>query len=312
MNKPKDMLLRAFDVCQTKEDITQYSSDLLSPFSEKLEGTVLADRLMSVNKNEDVEDVISYYESRKEISISGVILRITRSDDNRSIPDSIFTENKIAVRDLEQIETEHSKAYRSHHYFYLTNEYLITAGLPRNHSIERLQTYVNWLLQSERGDNLFVFTPITTPPPEFTVSDIERIVIGTNASLPSNKTTDSETTGKKLKIASLDAVKSFFKDKELKDVDELLLNDMVSAELFIRFVKPKGVDKDHYNKIMGTYLKTICDTDDVAFKTKKGGTIKAEDILKTKNIQVEMVSKNEINEKSLYQQMEQFIYEIKG
>lgn len=80
------------------------------------------------------------------------------------------------MKELDAIHTKSSNIYKEHYYSMLNNKYLKTT-LSGNKPITRFQTYINWLLDKERGTKLFEFTPIIKPAPEVRLRDLKEIKI---------------------------------------------------------------------------------------------------------------------------------------
>jgi hypothetical protein len=303
-NKIKPQRLRAFRI--ENNEITQSNSGLLSNLANKLNGSKAENRRMQLNA-EDIkreEDLISDFNVKEQNFVSGVILRITHAEDVPNIPDEFLQHEKISINELDTIEAGNSIIYKDHYYFLLNNDFIVT-NLQANLPIKRLQVYLNWLLEKERGIALYEFTPMVVPQKETKLSDINKITVK-----DTTVNTNKQDTGHKKFALSLDLLIDLIKD--VSSLDQIIENNIVSAELLIKFTKPRKMSEEDYQKIMGAYMKPISETDDISFSTKKHGTIKGSDILKTKIVDIELTETNKINEPQLYQEMERFLNELKS
>jgi hypothetical protein len=303
-NKIKPQRLRAFRI--ENNEITQSNSGLLSNLANKLNGSKAENRRMQLNA-EDIkreEDLISDFNVNEQNFVSGVILRITHAEDVPNIPDEFLQHEKISINELDTIEAGTSIIYKDHYYFLLNNDFIVT-NLQANLPIKRLQVYLNWLLEKERGTALYEFTPMVVPQKETKLSDINKITVK-----DTTVNTNKQDTGHKKFALSLDLLTDLIKD--VSSLDQIIENNIVSAELLIKFTKPRKMSEEDYQNIMGAYMKPISETDDISFSTKKHGTIKGSDILKTKIVDIELTETNKINEPQLYQEMEKFLNELKS
>jgi len=307
-NKEKPQRLRAFRI--ENNEISQSNSRLLNNLTNRLNGSVAETRRMPLNSDDPMceEDLISDFNINGQNYIYGAVIRIMHSEDVPNIPDEYLKHEKISMRELDTIKDKAGSSiiYKEHFYFLLNDEFVIT-NLQSNLPIKRLQVYFNWLLEKERGNILYEFTPMIVPQKETKLSDINKITVKDTTVNFSDK---QENTGHKKFALSLDLLTDLIKD--VSSLDQIIENNIVSAELLIKFTKPKKMSEDDYQRIMGAYMKPISETDDISFSTKKHGTIKGSDILRTKLVSVELTETNKINEPHLYQEMEEFLNELKN
>ena len=306
-NKPKNVKLRAFRI--ENDDPKKSNSGLLALLQAKLEASKVKDRKMLLNQDDPrkEEDLICDYSPQNKDFLSGTILRIMASSDLPSIPDNLFDKAKIVINDLDELAVGSSSVYKDHYYFLLNNNYVIISLLGT--TITRFQTYINWYLNPERGSTLFQFTPLTVLHESIKMEDLRSIKVQ-DPIVSSEQGKNSEVGSKKIKDISRDFILQFIQDvKGLKDIE---LDKIISAELLIKFKKPKGMDKEEYQKILGAYMKPISDTDNVIFIPKKGSAIKGSEILKEKNVDIELTESGKLSEPQLLQEMEKFLSEIQN
>jgi len=308
----KNLKLRAFEI--QNNELSQSNSGLLSILSQKLRGSVAQNRRMRLNvddpKNE--EDLVSDYDVKENYLVLGVVLRIMPSDDVPNIPDELFDQEKIEMNELDTIHTQSSNIYKEHYYFMLNNRYLITT-LSSNKPITRFQTYINWLLDKERGTKLFEFTPIIKPAPEVRLGDLKEIKISdTSIRTVSNGGVNNSNDDfvQKIKNLGKEAISFFLNDTQ--NFSEIELEQIVSAELLIKFAKPKKKDEENLKRSLSALLKPISETDNVVFRPKKGPAIKGCDLLWTKSVEIDTTETNKISEPQLFQEMEKVLSELEN
>lgn len=98
--------------------------------------------------------------------------------------------------------------------------------------------------------------------------------------------------------------------EEVPDLQEMLDKKILSAQLLVKFTKPRKMDEDDYEKLLGAYMKPIGDDDGITFKLKNGKKITGSNILRIKDIEVEMIDDTRISEPALIQEMESFLREL--
>ena len=98
--------------------------------------------------------------------------------------------------------------------------------------------------------------------------------------------------------------------EEIPDFQQMLDNKILSAQLLVKFTKPRKMEEEDYEKLLGAYMKPISDADGVTFKLKNGKKITGSNILRTKNVEIEMIDDVRISEPALIQEMEEFLREL--
>lgn len=309
-SKPKQIKLRVF--CIENPDLKKENSGLLSLLSNKLEQSKAQERRMLLNKEDPKkeEDLICDYNVNQQIYVSGAVLRIMPSNDVVNIPDRLFEEQKIVIRELDKLDVQSSIIYKDHYYFLMDNKFLIT-NLSLTTTIQRFQTYINWLLEKERGETLFEFTPKMTPVPDIQMSGLKTIKVQDTNINPHVDSQGEQSSIQKIRNISKDFVMSLVND--IKGLDTSILEEIISAELLIKFKKkPKNISAEDYQKALGAYMKPISDTDNVIFIPKKGNAIKGSDMFKMKIVDIETTESGKLSENQLYQEMEKFLQELKN
>lgn len=307
-NKPKTVKLRAFSIANY--EMGKKDSGLMEMLSDALSGSVANNRRMRLNEDDPQkeEDLISDFTVKGKIHLCGAILRIASSGDIPNIPDNYLEKEKITITDLDTLEIGASTIYKTHYYFLLNNNYMITT-LQGNISIKRFQTYINWLLEDVRGDQMFEFTPCVTNTPKAKLSELKNIIFKNNNIQTDFKPINQEGVIKSNISKAGEAVIKLFINDTAK-LEELKEAQIISAELLIKFSRPAKMSKEDYEKKMGAYLKPFADTEDVVFTTKRGDKVTGAEILRTKSVEIELTDSLKISEPQLYQEMEKFLKEV--
>lgn len=308
MNKFKPIKLRAFRVSNAVID--KKNSGLLNILSETLNGTVAKDRTMLLNVDDETkeQDLFSDYNYRENTSIAGTVLRIASGNDIPNIPDDYLYKEKITINELDSLDLPSTTIYKNHYYFLLNDSFLIT-NLTGNTTIKRFEVYVNWFLENVRKDQIFEFSPCTKTIPKTKLSDLKSIAFKNNVVGPTfNENKESDFMKSKLSKLSGDFMRFFVND--VSKLEKLKEAQIISAELYIKFSKPKKMKREEYENITGALLKPIADSDDVEFTTTNGIKMKGSEMLRTKMVKIEMTENGKISEPHLFLEMEKYLNEV--
>lgn len=307
--KTKSTTLRAFRV--VNQGITEKNSNLLSMLREVLSTKKTVDsRRMLLNKEDDDEDILSNFELTNGYAF-GTMLRIIPSENGGIISPELFKKEKVTLTELEVDKERKGSQYKDHYYFLLTDEYVIT-NLSGTYSVERLQTYINWLLQEVRGETLFVFHVLVKHPQEMSLSDIREFEFGGGMSMQNSPNLPKEEMQAKNTVldVAVDVLKGMFQSApKYEDID---LTQIVSAKLCLLIKsRPKEMAEEEYQRIMGAMLTPFPDGNYLKIKTKRNGILSGTDIKVTSKEDVECTQKGRFVEEHLKQKMEAFLIHIK-
>ncbi len=303
--KKKKMILQAYDI--ENEEIGRAYSDLQELLRKKLEAGEIADvRRMKLNVDSPEEDLLSDFALAQQY-IFGVMWRISPAKEVPSIPEGLFQNQTIQIGDIQEKEKNVLLVCKDHYYFALNNYFLVT-NLPKSR-IKSLQIYLNWLLEAVRGDKLYKLTPKVKAPDNTRLSEIRNIVFADPAKKAKEKKGEpkEENAFKVFKFAE-DFLKNIV--EEIPDLQEMLDKKILSAQLLVKFTKPRKMDEEDYEKLLGAYMKPIGDDEGVTFRLKNGKKITGSNILRVKDVEIEMIDDTRISERDLAQEMEKFLREL--
>ncbi|HCM5308957.1 TPA: hypothetical protein N3N85_005401, partial [Klebsiella pneumoniae] len=88
----------------------------------------------------------------------------------------------------------------------------------------------------------------------------------------SSKTPEDIQSQKSISLSKkvIDIIRNSMSDTE--QLNDIALSQMISAELLIKFKKPRKMTDDEYERVLGAYLKPVSDLDNVSFKRKDNKT----------------------------------------
>lgn len=303
--KKKNVKLRAFRI--ENKTFTKSSSEILNPLYKVLSGNISAkERSLKLNDQDDDEDLLSNFEWQADrYYLFGLMLRITPGENTGQISEELLSKKKFSIDDIEN-NVHEEKAYKESYYFAINDSYVVT-NLSGTYTIDRLQTYINWLLESERKEALFSFTPVTVVPNGIKVEDIKSIEFGNNFVARTNSTNEDFST--RMKSLTLSAINTLF--GEIEELKNFQNEQLVSAKLLLKIKrKPKEMKEEQYTKIMGAITKPLSDADGITIHTKKNGKFSGGEIQKNKIVPIEMTENNHLVEEQLKQEMEAFLKEL--
>lgn len=259
---------------------------------------------MAINKNEsDKFDLISDFSNvGKGRALAGTSIRIVNSRDVPIITEDMLKQNQFKVSSINLSAKGNERTCLDYFYFCLSETKLIVT-LDSRTSINRFETYVNWLLNTNESGETISFTPAIDTS-VITAADIRKITVNSTAAALSFGS-DSDDKGIESKTVNLEdsILKRLF--KETDSLQELMDANICSANLVISFTKPKGMSDDEYRcKTAAAILKPLEDPNSVKFQTK-GKKIQGSQVLKTEIVLVDDDDNGAVNEQEIYQKMVQ-------
>ena len=101
--KPKEIKLRAFKVIN--KDLKKSSSDLMKLLKQRLNNSVVKDRMMVLNAEDEFKesDLIANFDVKKDSYIFGSIMRVTQKEGVPQLPDSFLNESRIDIEELKSL-----------------------------------------------------------------------------------------------------------------------------------------------------------------------------------------------------------------
>lgn len=241
----------------------------------------------------------------------GMMLRVMPADNGGTLNEDLFEQPTITLAQVNAGNPGQSQ-YKDHFYFALNNAFLVT-NLAGNMNIDRLQTYLNWLLQTVRGGRLFQFTELTKLPEGVPLSDIKDIqfVSGGNAVSATPTETGQTTIATRLSNVANGIFEQLL-GNDTVNLERIRNNQLIEAKLVLRIKgKSKDIASEEYKRVMGALATNITNDSGIVVHTKTGNKFTGEAIKVKKSVVVECVAANRIVEEHLKQQMEQFLTEVR-
>lgn len=332
-----EVILRAFKIKNPS------ATQKVSGIREKLETRLKKDekansRCLILNpedKNQEQDLISDYRCAGTNQSIFCTLLRMKIGNSVQHITDELLKENHtFNISTLKQRNIKTAGIYQKHYYFSILGDYLVTGGMPLNQTIKQLQTYLAWLLDDETLE----ITPIIEPPKECKLSDLalatfkdpdfnledlsgktdsseslvsntDKVKSDSSSIMESKDTTETKTSWLNRKVIKNILPQIMQESLDLKEIDDLA--KIVSAQLVVKFNKPRKMTQEDYEKILGATLKPISDIENVQFKTKdRKRMIKGKELLKTKTVKIEKTELGYLVEEDLKQEMARYLRDI--
>lgn len=308
MSTQASVILRAFDVNKqgglTEVNLVNKLSEVLSDSGDK---HLVDQRMMKIKENDESSnrDVLIDY-SFKNGTFFGAILRIASGVDVPEIENDELNNKVILPISKWSRNSENFTLCKDIYYVALNKTHAIVT-LQSNLSIKRCETYIRWMLGKDMES--LSFTPIIDLEPLY-LDQVSKIRFQDDINGTTSKFDDEEVTltHRLFNLAS-DAFKSLFYDKE-QDLDSLIKDGLVQAELILKFKKRKEPDNEKLKSSLSAMLKPMSDIENCIIKTNNGRQIKSSDILKSKKVVIDKSGMGILNEEQLFNEMLSFMYDL--
>lgn len=298
--------LRAFKI--SNPNITEPNSGILPLLKQVLtDSSTAGQRKLKLNAEDVDVDLLAYFDWRSDY-LFGMMLRIIPAEAGGVIDDDLFNQNKITIAEVSNGGADKSQ-YKDHYYFALNDNYVVT-NLPGSFSIDRLQTYINFLLDDLRQTKLFEFAPVVKLPDDIALSEVEGIEFnGGGQSVATANITNSEHSAsslmQNLTSTVLDQILS-----DTTDLNSIQRGQIISAKLVLKVKsKPREMASEEYQRVMGAVVRQITNDSGISIRTKHG-KYTGEAIKLVKDVVVDKTSTNRYVEEQLKQKMELFLNEL--
>lgn len=268
---------------------------------------------MTLNESSNEVDLLASYhmDNSKKILFAN-IMRITPTREMPSLPPDFLNREEISYSDLEGLNEDEQKMTCKSSYYIVVNQNHLVTNLPKT-SISRFKTYINWLLEAERGDKLYKFSILIESPKGTPLSDINQIVFSGDSSFSLSTTTTTRAAASNFKVWNIakEKLSSLFKED---DFAFLVDKNVLSANLVIKFnLKTKKQKEDEQiKKALSAVITPIVDEDGVSFKTKDNKPITSGQMIRSKTVMIDVLDNGLVNEQNLMQEMIEYLNELKG
>lgn len=299
----KPITLRFFDVSYAGLTSSSVVSRILGKLS-----SAASDRLMPVNKNaSDKYDLISNFMNiGNKTFIAGTCLRITNSKGVPVIKTEVLNQSHFSISAFNENASDDEKTCLDYFYFCMSDKHLILTvdGKCNN---KRFETYINWLLNTAESGETIDFTPVIDET-KLSLADIKKITIGNSFNIPLQDNQGADIKSTVVSIAG-GILKNLLSDSP--DLDELMNSNICSADLVIKFSKPRSMSKEEYiRKTAGAILKPMDDPEGIKFASN-GKKISGLQAMKTEVIEVDCDENGVPSEQNIHQTMLKIIRELK-
>lgn len=228
-SKAKKVIVRSFKITNTQ--LSENSSGILGMLKSILtpDSTIDA-RKMKLSEEEPDEDVMAYYKWYKNDSLLfGTMMCIMPATAGGVLTPELLNKNTLTQDDV--INGQDNQWQIKDHFFFLTDDQYLIVSLPSSRSIERFQTYLNYLLEDIRTSVIDV-QPVLVTASDLGVKKIRSIVIG-NQTIGASPELNKISTW--LKSVPKELVQSILKQQDSLDeidLDQLMIDFAISTLAF--------------------------------------------------------------------------------
>ena len=269
---------------------------------------------MQLTEDSDLEDVLTSYRTRTDSFVFGTMFRLMQPDNTGVIPNTLDNQEQVTYNDIMDLNAGEEEAGRSvvvikdTYSFLIKGDYLIT-DLPGNINIDRLETYLNWLLESSRDGQLIKYNCISRIPNDLPLKDIKSIEIAPDIFVNTEINQPVRTILTGLSDATGDLFRQFSGSNEA--IQGLRENDLLGYKLILYIKgKPKEMTKERYERMLSSSATASAFEDGVKLHTSTRGVLSRDKLFEKKTVQVEFIDGRRMNFRSLELQMEQFLNEV--
>lgn len=300
--KDKKVTINAFTV---EYDSITSNFNLMKMLSDKLNGSTLKDRLMPLNGSEgEACDLLSEW-SKGNSFIKSRILPVVPNDSTSELPKSILDKPSVTAAELEKYGESSGDKFTTLPpcYFIANHKYILTV-FPSGFHKNRLETYLNWIFEKDRGDKIIRLLPVLR---EMSSEEINRI---TAITFDEGKT-EIPIEGQGNPIFNW--IKKDIKPQMLKflgveDLGGIDINDVFSIKVVLG-LKRKVLSKEEKSRSISHIVRMIGD-ENVSYKSKGKNVPGSRELRATKSVNLSLTAKGGDNEAALYLDMEGFLKEI--
>ncbi len=307
----KKLTLRAFRI--ENPSLTEPNSGILGLLQQVLTAeSTAAQRRMPLNAEDPDRDLLANFTwATNNAYMFGMMLRIIPADNGGMLSEELFNRPTITMADVNAGHPDQSQ-YKDHFYFALNNSYLVTS-LAGNISIDRLQTYINWLLEGVRGERLFQLTELTKLPDGVPFSQIKDIqFVGGGTTIVSTPTRSEQTTISTSLGNLTEGLLELLMGGDTVNLDRIRSNQLVEARLLLKLKgKPREMAQEEFQRVMGAIVTNVTNDSGIVLRTKDGNKYTGAAVKIKKAVSIECIGANRIVEEQLKQEMELFLNEVR-
>ena len=302
--------LRAFRI--ENPCFTESHSGILGLLQQVLtEESTAAQRRMTLNaESPDRELLANFTWAKNNVYLFGLMLRVIPADTGGVMDERLFSQRIITMADINEGNSSQSQ-YKDHFYFAINNNFLVT-NLAGNINIDRLQTYINWLLEGARGERLFRFTELAKLPDGVPLSDIKDIQLvggGMASAAPAER--KQTTLVAKLGSITNDLLGQVF-GSDTDSLEKIRASQLVEAKLVLKIKRRnRGLSVEEYKRVMSAVATNVTNDSGIVVRTKTGNKFTGESVKVKKAVSIQCIGPNRLVEEQLKQQMEQFLGELR-
>lgn len=299
MARTKEIRLRVFTV-QQQATVMKAPENIVTALVRRLENSIAKDRMIKRSQADDDQeyDVLAFATEDKG-TVFGAMVRLELDAPAREVPEDFLKKKNFTIAEL-PYDPAKKNIYKNHYYFCLSQDYL-ASNIPGNVTIASFQTYINAFLQSAACP--YSMAPLCRAAPDFKLADIGEIEFSDDFHLHHDTDTAvaTEKTDSKLLDLGLSQIKNLLSDA--LDLGEEELRQVVSAKLLLKIRKPRHMTEEDYQRKYSALFKPVADITSIKCRSKQGQLIKADEILVTRKVNIELTEKGFLVDEMLRQEM---------
>lgn len=269
----KKVTYRVFTI--QNASLSHDAADLKDELRARLAESNIEQRLIPVNEDDTcTNDLLGSFSPATGAPdpgyFYGVMMRLKPAKEIKALPDNYLTLPELSEAELQEIQEVAGKTVCSGIFHFLIRGTFLITDLPQIQTTAALERYINRFL----GDAQYSFRPYLQHK-DLRLNDISQVVFKeTFAPMPQNE-------GNPVSIKT--PVRKLFQyiSPEVKGLNKIIAANIVSANMIIKFEKPRKMTPQEYNKQLSAILAPIQDLENVYFTLHSGMKILGSDLVYT-------------------------------
>lgn len=275
----KNVTFRVFEIKSTK--LTIPAESLCQKLSDKIAGTNIEKRLIPVKDTDDrIKDLLGSHTINNNDFFYGVMMRLKPAKEVKTLPDDFQSLEELSETELQEVKEIIGKTICGSSYHFMIKGNLLITDLPGNYDISSFQQYISKFLLNDT----FTFIPYIIRN-KIKFKDIKTVVF--KDSLYKGK--QSYNDANKKTVSLFQPVTELLSKmcQEPQDLHKILADELVSAQMVIKFERPKKMTLDDYANKLGILLAPVQGLQNVEFTLNNGSKFQGSKIVFMKKVLLE-------------------------
>lgn len=303
----KTITLYAYNIVSDNlnDNDSDFSSMLVAKFRTfESEKSSVADRILETNKKKCTSDVLTNFHVVSDDCLTGTISRIRPAKGVGLYTKEMLA--KLLLQKADVLENAEDKFIVYGEFNFAIKGRCLVSDTPRN-NIKGVQTYLRWLLGTDGIDII----PMIAKTKSLELRNVSSVCFSDMPERQKTANNDKAQEEKSISLSQIgyDWVRTILCDAT--DANDILSRDIISATLQVKFnKKPKKLAKEDYERQMGLLIRPFDEESGFSLTLKNGMTLTGNEVITSKEVDVDMVDEVNISEENLKQELLKYLNEL--